>query len=73
MFGSHSFPCRSLPLGTNVPNDINIYCILIGNERTVDRLIPEYFQKFYQETIKRIITIYREGNIFPILEYQDLE
>ena len=43
------------------------------NVRIVDELIPENFQKFYQENIRRIIRVFREGNIFPILEYKDFE
>lgn len=43
------------------------------NVRIVDELVPENFKKFYQETIRRRVEIFKEGNVFPILEYRHFE
>ena len=60
-----------------------LYCISIDefaiamraprNVRIVDELVPENFQKFYQETIRRKLRIFRAGNVFPILEFRHFE
>lgn len=41
--------------------------------KIVEELVPENFKKFYKETLKRKVEIYKEGDVFPILEYRHFE